>query len=80
MKTVAASLVVEMLVICPNRDCGYIIDLLREEDTDGYPHDDDGFLLRQMFPAGEISHEDFKCDDVVCAKCKTKFNVRELEW
>ena len=76
---------IEMLVNCPNEECDYLIhitvpiDLLKEEDTDGTLHDDGGYLLRQMFPS-HGDHADFECDDVVCTKCKTKFNVRELEW
>jgi hypothetical protein len=78
-ETVVARLDIEMFVNCPNEDCDYLIDLLKEEDTDGTSHDDEGYLLRQMFPSNG-SHMDFECDDVVCTKCKTKFDVRELEW
>lgn len=78
-KTVAARLDIEMFVNCPNEDCDFLIDLLREEDTDGTAHNDEGLLLRQMFPENG-DHTDFECDDVVCSKCKTEFNVRELEW
>jgi len=77
--TVPALLDVEMFVTCPNDDCGNYINLLEERDTDGTQHDDDGYLLRQMFPS-EGSHDDFECEDVVCTKCKTKFNVKTLEW
>ncbi|HED05258.1 MAG TPA: hypothetical protein ENI61_01080 [Ignavibacteria bacterium] len=77
IKTVAAHLDIEIFVNCP--ECGYLIDLLREDDTDGTMHDDDNFLLGQMFP-DEGGHKDFECDDIVCTKCKTKFNVKGLEW
>lgn len=79
IKTVEARLDIEMFVTCPNEECGYLIDLLSEKDTDGTPHDDDGYLLRQMFPA-HGSHDDFECEDVTCTKCKTTFNVKGLEW
>lgn len=79
IKTVAATLSVEMWVTCPNDECENYINLLDEKDTDGYAHDDDSFLLRQMFP-GRGDHSDFECDDVTCTECKTTFNVRELEW
>ena len=79
IEIVAATLDIEMFVTCPNDECGYYIDLLKEWGTDGHPHNDDGFLLRQMFP-GNGSHDDFKCDDVVCSMCKTRFNVKGLEW
>lgn len=79
VKTVAARLDIEMFVNCPNEECDYLIDLLRESDTDGVNHDDDGYLLRQMFPTNG-SHDDFECEEVVCSKCKTEFNVKGLEW
>lgn len=78
-ETVAASLDIEMFVTCPNDECGYYIDLLKERDTNNYDHNEEGNLLRQMFPATG-SHEDFECDDVTCTQCKTTFNVRTLEW
>ncbi len=77
MKTVAASLHIQMHVDCPG--CDNYIDLLDSSDTDDYDHNDEGNLLRQMFPKhGE--HEDFECEDVTCSECKTTFNVKELEW
>ena len=78
-KTVQARLDIEMFVDCPNPDCNHTLNLLDERDTDGVAHDDDGFLLRQMFPS-DGSHEDFECGDVTCTKCKTMFNVKGLEW
>lgn len=50
IKTVAATLSVEMYVECPNEECDNYIDLLDENQTDGVAHNDDGYLLRQMFP------------------------------
>jgi hypothetical protein len=79
VKTVTARLDIEMFVNCPNEECDYLIDLLRESDTDGVNHDDDGYLLRQMFPTNR-SHDDFECEEVVCSKCKAEFNVKGLEW
>jgi hypothetical protein len=76
---VQALLDIEMFVTCPNEECGFYIDLLKEADTDGTMHDDDSYLLRQMFP-NNGSHEDFECEDVTCTKCKTTFNVKGLEW
>jgi len=77
MKTVEARLGIQMFLDCP--ECGYLIDLLQEEDTDGTSHNDDGNLLRQMFP-DYGTNADFECDEVVCKSCKTEFNVRGLEW
>ena len=79
METVIATLNIEMNVECPNEECGAYIDLLSEKDTDGYDHDDDSHLLRQMFPSNG-DNMDFECEDVVCSRCKTQFNVKELEW
>ena len=79
MKTVGARLDVEIFVNCPNEECDYLIDLLREDDTSGTMHNDDGELLRQVWPRNG-SHDDFECEEVVCSKCKTEFNVKALEW
>lgn len=79
IQTVEASLSIHMHIDCPNENCGDYIDLLVEKDTDGYPHDDDGYLLRQMFPK-HGDNDDFECNDVTCSKCKTTFNVKGLAW
>ena len=79
MKTVAASLTIDMWGDCLNDDCGNYINLLNQHDTDNYDHNDEGQLLRQMFPT-HGSHTDFECEDVTCSECKTTFNVKELEW
>ena len=76
-KTINATLSIQIWVDCPN--CGWLIDLLEENDTDGTAHNDEGALLRQIFP-DKGSHKDFHCNDVTCTKCKTIFNVKELEW
>ena len=78
-ETVTALLDIEMFVTCPNEECKNYINLLREDDTDGTNHDDDGYLLRQMFPKIG-SHDDFECKDVTCGECKTTFNVKGLEY
>jgi len=77
-KTVIARLDVEIFVDCPNEDCENLINLLDERDTDGYNHDEEGHLIRQVF--GDDDYKEFECGDVVCSKCKTEFNVKELEW
>ena len=77
--TVEASLSIDMYVTCPNEDCENYINLLDDRDTDGTDHNDDGALLRQMFPT-HGSHDDFECEEVTCSECKTTFNVRGLEW
>ena len=79
LSIVAARLDVEIFVNCPNEECDYLIDLLREDDCDGDFHNDDGALLSQVWPRNG-SHDDFECDDVVCSQCKTKFSVKTLEW
>jgi len=79
LKTVSARLSIEMNVTCPNPDCETSINLLDQRETNDFWHDDDAVLLKQMFPTcGD--HSKFECDDVTCTKCKTTFNVRELEW
>jgi len=41
--------------------CGYLIDLLNESEINGDVLNDDGYLLRQMFPKNG-HHSDFECD------------------
>jgi len=79
IKIVAARLAIKMFVDCPNPKCEAFIDLLEEDDTDGTAHNDDEYLLQQMFPS-RGDHSDFECNDVTCTQCKTIFNVRGLEW
>ena len=79
LPTVVATLTIEMWVDCPNDECGKHIDLLDQTDTNETNHDDDSYLLRQMFPDNG-NQTDFKCDEVVCSDCGTKFNVKELVW
>ena len=77
--TVGASLIVEVFVTCPNDECGYYIDLLRQEDTNNECLDDDGDILRQVFsPSGD--YDSFECDEVTCSECKTQFNVNGLSY
>jgi len=77
LKTVGARLDVEIFVHCP--ECNYMIDLLNERETNGVMHNDDGELLRQVWPRNG-SHDDFECEEVTCTECKTEFNVKTLEW
>jgi hypothetical protein len=77
LPVISARLDIEMFVNCPN--CYYLIDLLLESDTNGDVHNDDGYLLRQMFPKNG-THDDFECDEVTCTQCKFEFNVKGLEW
>ncbi len=80
LKTVAALLSIEMYVTCPNEECEDYINLLSEADTNDYDHNEEGYLLQQMFPDDGSSHDDFECEEVTCSRCKTKFNVKTLEW
>jgi len=79
LKVVQATLDIEMFVTCPNDECEFYINLLDSKDTNNIDHNEEGYLLRQMFP-GDGDHVDFECEDVTCSKCKTVFNVKELEW
>ncbi|MCK4843056.1 MAG: hypothetical protein KAT04_14440 [Methylococcales bacterium] len=77
---VSARLDIEVFVDCPH--CGYMIDLLKEDETDGQNHNDEGYILAQACPSGLWidEHEKFEVDEVTCTKCKTTFNVKGLEW
>jgi len=77
--TIDATLSIEVFVTCPNDDCGFYIDLLRQEDTNNVHLDDDGYVTRQIFsPSGE--YDDFECEEVTCSQCKTQFNVNGLSY
>ena len=80
MKTISATLNIELIVECP--ECEERIDLLAEEDTDNYHHNEEGYLIKQAIPDGDWheSHKNFECDDVSCTACKTVFNVKRLDW
>lgn len=80
MKTVTARLDIEVFVDCPH--CDNLIDLMREEDTGGYNHNEEGQVTSQALPSGDWSdaHKKFSIDDVECTECGGSFNVKELEW
>ncbi len=77
-KTISATLSIEVDIFCPNKECGIYINLLNEDDTNGTAHDEDGALLKQVFHE-QHKHKIFQCNEVVCTRCKTKFNVKGLE-
>lgn len=78
--TVTASLYIEVNVTCPK--CDYLIDLLRQSDTYGFDHNEEGLVLSQACPNGSWSeeHENFEVDEVTCSKCKETFNVKGIDW
>jgi hypothetical protein len=81
METVEARLDIEIFVDCPK--CGYLIDLMKEEDTNGRNHNEEGHLLDQACPSeGHWSdeHEKFEVKEVTCSECKANFSVKGLEW
>ena len=79
LKAPPATLSISMYVDCPDDDCGNNIDIMDSRDTNGVDHNDDGNLLRQMFPSNG-DNEDFVCYEVTCSDCKTTFDVKRLEW
>ena len=78
--TVSATLNIEITVNCP--ECDERIDLLSEEDTDNYNHNDEGQIIKQAIPDGDWrkSHKNFKCLNVTCTGCKIDFDVKVLNW
>jgi len=80
VKTATAWLSIEVNVDCPH--CESLINLLDSEDTSGYSHNDEGYVLRQACPDGCWSeeHKKFEVDEVRCSECGETFNVRELDW
>ena len=66
---VRARLDIEVFVNCPH--CDYLIDLLKEEDTAGTAHNDEGYVLSQACPEGHwtTEHKSFQVEDVECSDC-----------
>ena len=80
MDTVTARLDIEIFVDCP--ECEYLIDILKESDTAGYDHNEEGHVLTQAFPDGSWcdKHKEFEVLHVECSHCNHEFNVKGLEW
>lgn len=80
MEEVSASLHIEVLTECPH--CESQIDLLRDSDTGGYSHNDEGEVLSQACPDGHWTeeHKNFSVTNVTCSHCENSFNVKGLEW
>ena len=79
-ETVTARLDIEVFVNCPH--CDYLVDLLLENDTDGYNHNEEGHVISQACPDGSWydKHKNFEVDDVTCGLCKKEFNVKGIDW
>jgi hypothetical protein len=80
LKTVEAKLAIEVFVDCPK--CEFLINLLEPSDTCERDHNDDNMIMRQACGDGfwMDDHKKFKVANVTCSQCKTKFNVKGLEW
>lgn len=80
METTTARLDIEVLVDCPH--CDYLVDLMKPDDTAGYDHNEEGWVLSQACPDGHWSeeHEKFEIENVECSNCGNTFNVKGLEW
>ncbi len=79
-KVVSASLNIEVLAHCPH--CNFTVNLMDEEDTCGYYHNDEGGVIKQACPDGYWldKHKAFSVEGVTCGDCKKDFDVKELEW
>jgi hypothetical protein len=80
MKTATARLDIEVFVDCPH--CDHLIDLVKPEDTAGYDHNEEGYVLSQACPNGHWSeeHKNFEVEEVECSSCGNTFNVKGLDW
>lgn len=79
--TQTAWLSIQVFVSCPN--CDKLIDLMDENDTDGYNHNEDGWVIGQACPDEGYwidAHKDFSIKNVTCTECKETFGVKGLEW
>ena len=75
MKTVEATLIIELNADCPH--CGYYIELLKETNLN-----EDNYLLHET-----ITDEAWKRDsserineDTICPRCGKEFNVKGVDW
>ena len=77
--TYRATLYIEIIVNCPK--CDNYIDILDENDTDGYPHNDCGQALNDAI--GDDwgrDMEEFSVEEITCSECKHIFDVKGLDW
>ena len=79
-KEAVAMLDIGVFVNCPN--CDFLIDLMNQDDTNNYDHNEEGHVLTQACPDGYWidKHKEFEVVDVTCTECKTDFNVKGLDW
>ena len=76
---VEARLCIQVNIDCPNEECKSLIDILDCDDVGGVEHDEDSFLIRQVFSDSE-TYDEFECEEVTCSQCKTVVNVKGLEY
>jgi len=80
METAIARLDICVWVDCPH--CEHMLNLMNEDDTGGYDHNEEGAVLTQACPDGSWheKHDNFEVCNVECSNCRNSFNVKKLEW
>lgn len=80
-KTAKAMLSIEVNIDCPY--CGHYINIMDEDDTNNYNHNEEGHVISQACPDEGYwmdEHEKFSVKDVTCTECKNTFDVKGLDW
>lgn len=74
----SATLHVEIMVTCPNKECEEYLDLFNEEET-GVINDEGQLwnIIHDSRRSGGWRNLGIEC---VCYKCKTEFTVDEMEY
>ena len=76
---VRATLHIQVTVNCPH--CDSYINLLDEDDTDGFYHNEEGHILSQTCPNdSHWSDGNLEVNEVTCSECGKEFNVRGVDW
>ena len=80
LTTVEATLNIEVNANCPH--CRTLVNIMEEEETDGYNHNEEGRVLSQACPEGYWmdEHRKFEVMYITCGECKKDFNVKGLNW
>ncbi|WP_067584739.1 hypothetical protein [Endozoicomonas ascidiicola] len=80
MKTASARLSIDVFVDCPH--CDRQINLMDTDDTNGYNHNEEGYVISQACPDGAWidEHDKFEVEEVTCSECEKTFDVKGLGW
>lgn len=78
---VKATLAISIHVDCP--ECGEFLNILDDSDTCNVDHNEESFILEQVFPDNECwvtAHDTVEVDDVECTYCHHIFSIEGVNW